>query len=85
MQVTTLPEVEQSLRSLDPDTLRYMASQLAHNHARFCALTSSEGDCSHVPDIETQDRIDQMDAAQLASLLAPTAWVSMDLHRRIGD
>lgn len=85
MQVTTLPEVEDSLRALEPDTLRYMAYQLAHNHERFCRLTSMENDCAHVADEETRDRIDQMEVAELASLLAPMAWVSMDLHRRIGD
>lgn len=85
MQVTTLPEVEASLRALEPETLRDMALQLAFNHERFCTLTSTEGDCAHVAQNETRDRIDRMTTADLASLLAPMAWLSMDLHRRIGD
>lgn len=39
---TTLHEVEESLRELDPETLQEMAYQ-AHSHTTICELTSQIG------------------------------------------
>ncbi len=84
MQATTLHEVEETLRSLPLDTLQEMAYQEAHSHTRLCELTSRVGDCAHISPDETRDRVGALDARQLASLLAPTAWLSVDLHHRLG-
>jgi hypothetical protein len=78
--MNTLHEVEDTFRTIDPDTLRKMAHQLAKNHVTVCGLTSREGDCSHIAEEETRDRIDKLDPSQLATLLAPTAWISMHHH-----
>lgn len=84
MQVTTLHDVEAALRTVDPETLQEMVHQMAHSHATLCKLTSSAGDCGHIPPDETRDRVDSLEVAQLAALLAPSAWISIDLHSRIG-
>jgi hypothetical protein len=84
MQVSTLQQVEERLREVDPDILREMAFQTARSHARICGFTSQIGDCAHVESDETKDRIGQLTVAELATLLAPTTWVSIDLHNRIG-
>ena len=85
MTVTTLHEVEESLRALDPDTLREMAYQTARSHISVCQLTSQIGGCSHISGEETRDRVDALSVAELAAVVAPTAWMSIDLHRRLGD
>ena len=83
MQVTTLHEVEEALRVTDPNTLREMAHQLARSHVTLCGLTSKVGDCSHIAEEETRDRVDALDATQLAAILAPAAWVSINLHSQL--
>lgn len=83
MQITTLHEVEEALRDVDPLTLREMAYQIAHSHATVCGLTSSEGECAHVPDQETRDRVDGLTGHELAAMLAPSAWVSIELHTHL--
>jgi hypothetical protein len=84
LNVTTLPEVEESVRALDPDTLREMVYQTACSHISVCQLTSQIGGCAHLSLDETRDRVDALSVAELASVLAPTAWMSIDLHRRLG-
>lgn len=84
MTVTTLHEVEESLRALDPDTLREMVYQTARTHINVCQLTSQIGGCAHLSDDETRDRVDAMSVGELATVLAPTAWISIDLHQRLG-
>ncbi|MEA1902917.1 MAG: hypothetical protein U9N56_05255, partial [Actinomycetota bacterium] len=66
------------------ETLQEMAYQMAHSHVSLCQLTSLAGDCAHISPEETLDRVDGLEPAQLASLLAPSAWMSIDLHRRLG-
>lgn len=83
--VTTLHEVEESLRKVDPDTLREMAYQAAHSHINVCELTSRVGDCAHIGADEMRDRVDGLTVGQLAALLAPAAWMSIDLHQRLHD
>ncbi|MGD2060384.1 MAG: hypothetical protein PVF87_05945, partial [Acidimicrobiia bacterium] len=63
---------------------REMVYQAAHSHITICELTSRVGDCAHIPPDETRDRVDRLTPAELASILAPTAWMSIDLHQRIG-
>ncbi|MFP3881763.1 MAG: hypothetical protein ACLFWH_05540 [Actinomycetota bacterium] len=84
MTVTTLHEVEESLRALDPDTLREMVYQTARSHINVCQLTSQVGGCAHISDDETRDRVEAMSVGELAAVLAPTAWISIDLHQRLG-
>jgi hypothetical protein len=84
MTVTTLHEVEESLRHVDHETLREMAYQTARSHISVCELTSQVGDCAHISADETRDRVDALTNEQLAALLAPMAWMSIDLHGRIG-
>jgi hypothetical protein len=48
-----------------------------------CELTSKVGDCAHINADETRDRVDALTDAQLAALLAPMAWMSIDLHTRL--
>lgn len=84
MNVTTLHETEEALRGMDPDTLREMVFQAAHSHITICELTSRVGGCAHIEPDETRDRVDGLTVAQLAAILAPTAWMSIDLHQRIG-
>ena len=83
MNVTTLHEVEESLRELDPETLREMAYQVARSHIDVCELTSTIGDCAHIKADEIRDRVDSSSLAELAGLLAPTAWMSIELHSRL--
>lgn len=83
MMVTTLHEVEESLRKMDPDTLREMAYQAAHSHINICELTSRVAGCAHIGADEMRDRIDGLTMGQLAALLAPNAWMSIDLHQRL--
>lgn len=85
LKFTTLHEVEESLRSLDPETLQEMAYQAAHSHITICELTSQVGDCSHISEDDIRDRVDALTVNQLAGMLAPNAWMSVDLHRRLGD
>lgn len=82
--MTTLHEVEEELRKMDPDTLREMVFQAAESHMRFCRLTSKVGDCAHIDPNETRDRVGALEVNELASILAPTAWLAIDLHHRIG-
>jgi hypothetical protein len=84
MQVTTLPEVEEKLQEFDPDTLREMAYQVAHSHVTVCELTSKIGGCAHISAEQTRNRVDSLSVAEIAAILAPSAWMSIDLHRRIG-
>lgn len=83
MNVTTLHEVEESLREIDPETLREMAYQVARSHIDVCELTSKIGDCAHIGDDDIRDRVDSSTLAELADLLAPTAWISIELYRRL--
>jgi hypothetical protein len=84
MMVTTLHQVEDTLRQIDPDTLREMVCKLAQSHTTVCELTSQIGGCAHIGSEEIRDRVDRLSVAELAARLAPTAWLSVDLHRRIG-
>ena len=85
MRVTTLHEVEEALRDLNPDELHEMAYQMARSHADVCGLTSSIGGCSHISSEETRDRVDGMTAHELAQLLAPTAWIAAQVHSRFAS
>lgn len=85
MAATALHEVEESLQALDPDALREMVYKTARSHIDVCQLTSQIGGCAHVSAEETRDRIQGLSVAELAGLLAPTAWMSIDLNRRLGD
>jgi hypothetical protein len=85
MAVTTLHEVEASLRAFDAETLREMVYQTARSHIHVCQLTSQVGGCAHISEDETRDRIDGMSVGELAAVLAPIAWISIDLHRRLGN
>lgn len=84
MTVTTLHEVEEFLRALDPDILREMVYQTARSHINVCQLTSQVGGCAHITDDETRDRVGAMSVGELAAVLAPTAWISIDLHQSLG-
>jgi hypothetical protein len=46
-------------------------------------LTSKIGDCAHIGDDQIRDRVDSSSLAELAGLLAPTAWMSIELHGRL--
>lgn len=83
MTVTTLPEIEEALREVDPDTPREMVYQAARCHITVCQLTSQIGGCAHISGDETRDRVDALSVAELAGILAPTAWMSIDHHRRL--
>lgn len=82
--VTTLHQLEELLRSLEPDTLRELAYQAAHSHVLVCELTSRSGGCVHIGADEVRDRLEDLTIGQLAALLAPNAWMSIDLHQRLG-
>jgi hypothetical protein len=83
MNVNTLHAVEQSLLETDPEDLREMAYQVARSHIDVCELTSKIGDCAHIGDDQIRDRVDSSSLAELAGLLAPTAWMSIELHGRL--
>ncbi len=83
MTLTTLHEVEESLHGMDHDSLCEMVYQAAHSHITICELTSRVGDCAHIPPDETRDRVDRLTTAELATILAPTAWMSIELHQRL--
>ncbi|MFP3913713.1 MAG: hypothetical protein ACLFWM_02480 [Actinomycetota bacterium] len=80
----TLHEAEEALRQVEPETLREMGYQLARSHISICELTSRVGDCAHLAGDEVRDRVDALTGDQLATLLAPTAWMAADLHQRLG-
>lgn len=79
MHVTTLHEVEEALRSLDPEDLHEMGYRMALSHKALCGVTSQIGGCGHIEDGDIRDRVDALDTVHLAELLAPMAWVSIDL------
>jgi hypothetical protein len=81
--VTTLRETEESLRGVDPDSLREMVHQAARSHIAVCQLTSQIGGCAHISPDETRDRVDALSVGELADLLAPAAWIAVELHRRL--
>jgi hypothetical protein len=83
VNVTTLHQVEESLRKLDVESLREMAYQTARGHVKFCELTSQLGGCPHVQADEVRKRVDGLTVGQLAGMLAPAVWTSMDLQMRI--
>lgn len=85
LTTTTLHEIEESLREVDPETLHEMAYQMAHSHITVCELTSRVGDCAHISEVEVRDRVDGLTVGQLAAVLAPTAWLSIETHHRVGD
>lgn len=85
MTVTTLHEVEESLRALDPETLQEMAYQAARSHINVCQLTSQLGGCAHISADQIRDRVAALSVAELVAALAPSAWMSIDLHRQLGD
>jgi hypothetical protein len=82
--VTTLHETEESLRGVDPDSLREMVYQAARSHIGVCQLTSQTGGCAHISPDETRGRVDALSVAEMADILAPTAWIAVELHRRLG-
>lgn len=82
--VTTLHETEESLRALDPDTLREMVYQAARSHIALCQLTSQMGECAHINADDTRDRVDALSVAEMADIIGPTAWISIELHKRLG-
>lgn len=84
MTGTTPREIEKSLEDLDQETLREMVYQVAQSHIRVCELTSRVGDCSHIGRDEIRERVEDLELDQMAAILAPTAWMAVDLHRRIG-
>ena len=84
MKITTLHQVEESLREVDPETLREMAYRAAHSHINVCELTSRVGGCAHINADDMRDRVEGLTVGQLAALLAPSAWLSIDLHQRLG-
>jgi hypothetical protein len=84
MIATTLPEVEESLRALDADTLREMMAGLARSHVAVCELTSRIGGCAHTDPEEIRDRIDRLTVEELVERMAPVIWPALDLHRRAG-
>lgn len=84
MTGTTPHEIERSLGDLDQETLREMVYQVAQSHIRVCELTSRVGDCSHIGRDEIRERVEDLELDQMAAILAPTAWMAVDLHRRIG-
>lgn len=83
--MTTLHQVEEALREMEPDALHEMGYQLARSHVSVCELTSRVGDCAHIGPDDIRDRVDGLTVEQLAALLAPTAWMATDLHERIAD
>jgi hypothetical protein len=83
--MTTLHEIEESLRGVDPDRLREMVYQEAVSRITVCQLTSQIGGCAHTDIGEIRERVDALSVADLVGVLAPTAWLSIDLHRRLGD
>jgi hypothetical protein len=84
MQVTTMAEIENALGEMDPDTLREMAYRLALSHVGLCESTSRIGDCAHTTDEAIRDRIEGLERSKLISLLAPHAWLAVDIHHRLG-
>ncbi len=82
MQMNTFGEGEDALRNTDLDTLRELAYRVAQSHVAVCGLTSREGDCSHIPEQDTRNRIDKLDRSQLVAVLAPFAWTALDHHTR---
>lgn len=84
MTIATLREIEESLLGMDVETLREMAYRTAHSHITVCELTSKIGDCAHISAEETRDRVEGLTVTQLAAILAPTAWMSIEVHRGIG-
>lgn len=84
MQVTTMAEIEDALEGIDPDTLREMAYRLALSHVALCETTSRIGDCAHTDEAAIRDRIESLERSKLISLLAPHAWLSVDIHHRLG-
>jgi hypothetical protein len=84
MIATTLPEIEESLRVLDTETLREMMTGLARSHREVCELTSRIGGCAHTDPGELRDRIDRLSVDELVERIAPMIWPALDLHRRIG-
>lgn len=83
MQRTTLHQVREVLGTIDPDALREMARELALSHVTVCGFTSQEGDCSHITGGEIRARIDKLSLAELASLLAPSVWISIEYHAQL--
>lgn len=81
---TTPQEVQKSLENLDRETLQEMVYQVAQSHIRICELTSQVGDCAHIGRDEIHERVEDLDLGQMTAILAPTAWLAVDLHRRIG-
>lgn len=84
MQVTTMTEIEEALGGVDPDTLREMAYRMALSHVALCETTSQIGDCAHTDPEMIRDRIEGLERAKLISLLAPHAWLAVDIHHRLG-
>lgn len=50
MHVTTLHEVEEALRSLDPEDLHEMGYRMALSHKALCGVASQIGGCGHIED-----------------------------------
>jgi hypothetical protein len=61
-----------------------MVYQAARSHITVCQLTSQIGGCAHISADETRDRVNALSVAEMAGVLAPTAWISIELHRRLG-
>jgi hypothetical protein len=83
MGVVTLHEVEGTLRTGDPSPLREITHQTAHSHIALCGLTSKKGDCAHISEEATQDRIDARKVDPLAAMLAPSHWTALWLEERL--
>jgi len=85
MQPTTLHEIREALGTIDRDILREMGRQLALSHVTVCGFTSQQGDCSHITGGETRARIDKLSLAELADLLAPSVWISIEYHAQLRE
>ncbi len=81
MTVTRIEEIDERLRGADPEVLREMVFWTAHSHIAVCELTSREGECSHVEASVTRERLDSLSVPEMTSILAPVAWLAIDVDR----
>lgn len=79
MQPHTLHAIEAALAGLDRPDLEELALEYVKSHAAVCAITCA-GEDDHVSDADMADKIGAMSTEQLATMLAPAAWIAVTAH-----
>ena len=80
MQPHTLHAIEEVLSKMERPDLEELAFEYAKSHASVCAISDAGEAEVHADDGSMADRIGAMSTEQIATMLAPAAWIAVTAH-----